>query len=177
MIKTQQRGFTLIELVVVIVILGILAAFAVPRFMGMEGDARAAVVKNLGGSLRASSTMGHAKCLAQGCANNSVIPFENTNITIVNSYPNSTSIGNTIQGATTGAAGTLATLPGWTVTAASATVTRFAKVGGTANCYVEYVNAASVNAAPVIRFRGGVPGVGTATEQSVANTLQTDCAG
>ncbi|HKT72384.1 MAG TPA: prepilin-type N-terminal cleavage/methylation domain-containing protein, partial [Steroidobacteraceae bacterium] len=40
--RSIQRGFTLIELVVVIVVLGILAAFAVPKFMGLENQARVA---------------------------------------------------------------------------------------------------------------------------------------
>ena len=44
-IKKAQTGFTLIELVVVITILGILAAFAVPRFASLEGQARLAATQ------------------------------------------------------------------------------------------------------------------------------------
>jgi len=59
MMRSKQRGFTLIELVVVIIILGILAAFAVPKFMGLEGQARVAAVKSIGGSMEAADTMAH----------------------------------------------------------------------------------------------------------------------
>ena len=45
----KQRGFTLIELVFVIVILGILAAFAVPRFVDLTSEARAPAPPNGGG--------------------------------------------------------------------------------------------------------------------------------
>jgi MSHA pilin protein MshA len=176
MIKNQQRGFTLIELVVVIVILGILAAFAVPRFMGMQGDARAAVVKSMAGSLRSASTMGHAKCLAQACVNGDTISFEGTSVVITNSYPNSATVVNTIQGSVAGANGAPTTLNGWTVTYPTVTTVRFQNNGAGVNCYVQYANATNVNTAPVISFRGGVPGVNNATEQSVSNTLQNDCA-
>ena len=49
----RQRGFTLIELVVVIVILGVLAAIALPRFMNATNDAHIAAVKGSGGALAA----------------------------------------------------------------------------------------------------------------------------
>lgn len=64
--KSAQGGFTLIELVVVIVILGILAAFAVPRFARMDGQARLASVRALEGSLRSASALTHGLWLATG---------------------------------------------------------------------------------------------------------------
>ena len=57
----QQSGFTLIELVVVIVILGILAATALPRFVDLGGDARMSVMRGVEGSMRAANAMIYAK--------------------------------------------------------------------------------------------------------------------
>jgi MSHA pilin protein MshA len=66
--RSAQGGFTLIELVVVIVILGMLAAFAIPRFAKMDVSARAATVRALEASLRRSSTTAHGMRLANARA-------------------------------------------------------------------------------------------------------------
>ena len=90
--RFTQRGFTLIELVVVIIILGILAAFAVPKFMGLEGQARVAAVKSIGGSMEAADTMAHGIWEATA-APVSPLTIEGQAITFVNTYPNAASIG------------------------------------------------------------------------------------
>jgi MSHA pilin protein MshA len=138
MFKVQQRGFTLIELVVVIVILGILAAFAVPRFMGMEGEARAATIKSMGGTLMAAASMARAKCQAQGCGN--ALDIDGQPVTMVNGYPNNASIRFALQ-----------TTEGFTLSQANR---RFTKVGGSNNCWVQYNQATAVNAPPTITYGG-----------------------
>ncbi|MDH5543678.1 MAG: type II secretion system GspH family protein [Nitrospinota bacterium] len=68
--RLSNSGFTLIELVMVIVILGVLAAVAVPRFINFSGDAEVAAVKAVAGSIGSASAINYAACsIGNGCVN------------------------------------------------------------------------------------------------------------
>jgi MSHA pilin protein MshA len=75
--REQQNGFTLIELIVVIVILGILAATALPKFSNLTTDARAAKMQALSASLKGAVAMAHGQSLAESAGASSSVTLEN----------------------------------------------------------------------------------------------------
>lgn len=87
---SNQAGFTLIELVVVIVILGILSATALPRFIDLSSDARVATLESLEGSMRSASNLVNLKARVQNktdCSTDPVIDIGDESITLRCGYP------------------------------------------------------------------------------------------
>ena len=64
--KKATSGFTLVELIVVIVILGILAVTAAPKFMSLSGDAKIATLRGISGALESSLKLAYSKAVIHG---------------------------------------------------------------------------------------------------------------
>lgn len=148
----RQAGFTLIELVMVIVILGILSAFALPRFADLGQEARAAALQGAYGAIKSASSIAHADSLVNN--NATVVNLEGTNINMVNGYPQALAAGSggILDAAqiTTGASGDFdvdASSAG--ATAGSVIIIQAKGATTAANCQVSYT-APAANAAPAI---------------------------
>lgn len=145
-----QRGFTLIELVMVILILGLLAAMAIPKFVDLRADARIATVRSLDGAIRTNAELWHLYCMAkQPCGSTSGfyhLSYGGRTYLIQNAYPEA---GDVVGG---DQVDNMLTLGGFDVSLVNNLTTRFAAQGAPdpTNCAVTYQQAASLGQAPVV---------------------------
>ncbi len=143
--RKQQAGFTLIELIMVIVILGILAAVALPKFANLSSDARTSSLEGALGAVKAAAVIVHAKSLIDGteaAASGNSAAVEGGTVALVYGYP----------AGTTAAIADAVDLGDFHLAAAGGVVTISASNDGGANavasCNFTYTDAASAGTAP-----------------------------
>ncbi|WP_070963192.1 type II secretion system protein [Vibrio sonorensis] len=150
----RQGGFTLIELVVVIVILGILAVTAAPRFLNLQTDARNATLEGLKGAMQGAASIVYARAALDGKDPdiNQLVSGAGSNIKTDRGYPEASTdgIGKAIENAENPNAEWLPV----TGNMPNNYTIRYTFAGKesdyTSNCYVQYVMSEAVRSTPQI---------------------------
>jgi MSHA pilin protein MshA len=91
-VAPRNQGFSLTEFVVAVTLIGILAAFAIPRFTHLANHARASEVVGLSTNLREAARLAHSQYLASG-RNGTSATVNGRSIALVNGYPDASSNG------------------------------------------------------------------------------------
>jgi MSHA pilin protein MshA len=92
-VTKRTEGFTLIELIVVILILGILAAIAAPKFVDLTGQARKSALNGLRAAVQSASTLANALQVSQGSTPGAPVTIEGVAVQMTNGYPSQASGG------------------------------------------------------------------------------------
>lgn len=89
--KTRNQGFTLIELVIVIIVLAVLATTAVPKFINIQDDAKAASLHAVSGALNSAANLVHYRALLDGAETleRSTVKINGEDVKLVYAYPES----------------------------------------------------------------------------------------
>lgn len=158
----RSAGFTLIELIIVIVILGILAVTAAPKFMNMQGDARKSVLNGMSASIKTAANLVYSKAIIAGVekqpgpVNLAIQGVTGDSTQIAFGYPTATDVGilevldakisatgaNAEWGRSVGANGSYYIM--WPTGVATTETTAIA-----AACYIQYTPATSATVPPV----------------------------